>query len=99
MKEKLIKRLKEVPLYATDGMQIREVLVTVFVPFTAWKWHIVESQQQDDDLLLFAYCESGLGLECSEWGYVMLSDLFAIPNVVFVIRRNIQIKSNGELLK
>lgn len=94
----LIKRLSQVKLYATEKMRVKEVLVTAVVPNTNWKWHIVESQKQDnDDMLLFAYCESGLDPLFSEWGYVMLSDLFNV-GAVFFERVDTKINLEGQII-
>lgn len=98
MKNQLFERLSQVKLYATEKMKTKEVLVTAVVPTTRWKWHIVESEpQKDGDWLLFAYCESGLGSECSEWGYVMLSDLIQV-GAFFYERKNTQITLEGKVV-
>ena len=83
----LLQVLESMPkLYSTDGQKVKDVKLTFMVLGTEWTWYVVEAEKQsDDDWLFFCYCHSGLGDECSEWGYVTLSQLaevhaFAIPN-------------------
>ena len=92
-------RLSQVPLYTTDGMPIREVLVTFYHLFSRWTWYVVEAEKQDNDWLMFTYCKSGLGEDCDEWGYVLLSQLEEVPNILCFVNRNTQINNKGELLE
>ena len=107
----LLQVLESMPkLYSTDGQKVKDVKLTFMVLGTEWTWHVVEAEkisassedeakkQPDDDWLFFCYCHSGLGDECSEWGYVTLSQLdevhaFAIPN------HGLKIDLNGRLSK
>lgn len=112
MKSKeLEERLSQVALYQTDGLPIREVLVVYWHPFSRWMWYVVEAEkipassedvaekQPDDDWLLFTWCQSGLGPDCDEWGYVLLSQLRDIPLITEFIPTNWQITKNGTVLK
>lgn len=92
-------RLNEVPLYATDGMKQREVLATFFHPFSRWCWYVVEAQKQEEDWLMFTWCRSGLGTDCDEWGYVMLSQLDEIPEILGFANRNTMIDNKGHVMK
>lgn len=93
----LIDRLLSTPLYATDGKKTKTVLVTFRHCLSPWTWHIVEGSRQDDDVLLFGYVESGLGPDCNEWGYVLLSELSEIPMIVPVIQHDVTITFDGVL--
>ena len=94
----LIDRLLSTPLYKTDGQKTKTVLVTFRHCLSPWTWHIVESEQQEDgDILMFGYVESGLGPECSEWGYTLLSQIAEIPLIVPVIQHDVTITFDGVL--
>lgn len=95
----IAERLSEVPLYKTDGMKIREVIAVFFHLFSSWAWYVVEAEQQPDgDWLMFCYCRSGLGPDCNEWGYVLLSQLEEVSNIRGFAPKNYQIKQDGKLL-
>ena len=90
------------PLYATDGSDEKKVIVKFFTPWTSWTWYIVEGDKHNNgDYEFFGYVDNGT--ECSEWGYVMLSDLMSIkgPSGLKIERdRNFEGKINlkGELI-
>lgn len=97
-KQILIDRLLSTPLYATDGKKQKEVLVTFKHCLSPWTWHIVEaSKQEDGSILMFGYVESGLGSDCNEWGYTLLSQIAEIPLIVPIIQHNTTIEMNGTL--
>lgn len=94
----LTERLLSVPLYKTDGKKQKEVLVTFKHCLSRWTWHIVESERQEDgDILMFGYVESGLGDDCSEWGYTLLSQIAEIPLIVPIIQDGVVISLDGRL--
>lgn len=94
----LVDRLLSVPLYKTDGQKTKTVLVTFKHCLSRWAWHIVESERQEDgDILMFGYVESGLGDECSEWGYTLLSQIDEIPLIVPIIQDGVVISLDGKL--
>tara|TARA_R100000458_G_C8272049_1_gene246856 strand:- start:429 stop:731 length:303 start_codon:yes stop_codon:yes gene_type:complete len=59
------------PLGATDGDELKPVLVKYFTPWSNWTWYAVEF---DGDDLFFGYVEG----HDNEWGYFSLSDLESI---------------------
>lgn len=71
-------KLAKFPLYSQDGKDEKEIVVKFFTPWSGWTWYITEGSKEEDDWLLFGYVESGLGEDCSEWGYVSLNDLKSI---------------------
>lgn len=87
-------------LYSTDGQKQREVQVVFKHISSRWTWLIVEGEQQEDgDWLLYGYVYSGLGEDCDEWGYVMLSELMSVPEILqFTYKKNPIIDSNGEIV-
>lgn len=94
----LVDRLLSTPLYKTDGKKTKTVLVTFKHCLSRWTWHIVEgSRRKDGDVLLFGYVESGLGADCDEWGYVLLSELAEIPLIVPIMQHNVTIDLSGTL--
>ena len=92
-------RLNEVPLYATDGMKQREVLVTFYHLFSRWAWYVVEAEKQDDDWLMFTWCRSGLGPDCDEFGYVTLKQLEEVPDILGFVNKNTMIDNKGNIYK
>lgn len=84
-------------LYSTENQKVKSVKITFCVPGTRWLWHIVEAQQEENDFLLFGYCRSGLGDDCSEWGYIMLSQLLEV-RALPVIQKNLRIDMDGRAL-
>lgn len=64
-------------LYATEGVPMpdKPVIFKLFVPWKRGTWYVIEGQQEDGDWILFTYCESPLGEDCDELGYVSLNEL------------------------
>ena len=87
-------------LYATDGLKKREVQVIFKHVYTRWTWLIVEGEiQPDGDWLLYGYVYSGLGEDCDEWGYVMLSELMCNLDILqFKPGHKIIINDAGEII-
>ena len=85
-------------LYSTENQKVKDVKITFVIPGTRWLWHIVEARQEgENDFLLFGYCHSGLGDDCSEWGYVMFSQLVEVCALP-VVQKNLKIDMNGRAL-
>lgn len=87
-------------LYSTDGMKQREVQVVFKHISKRWCWMIVEGEQQEDgDWLLYGYVESGLDPMYDEWGYVLLSELLSIPEILqFTFDKKPIINDKGEII-
>lgn len=91
MTKKLSEKFKKHPLYSTDGKGNpfdRKCLVKYFNPCGAGTWYIIEASPENDDYIMFGYCDLGMGPECSEWGYVSLKELESIrlPNGLTIER-------------
>lgn len=99
MDRTLIDRLLSKPLYSTDGKKTKEVLVTFKHCLSDWTWHIVEASREDNDIIMFGYVVSGLGPDCSEWGYVSLNELAEIPFIVPFIQNDTKIDMSGHVYK
>lgn len=88
-------------LYATDGKKEREVQVVFKHVNSRWTWLIVEGElQSDGDWLLYGYVYSGLGEDCDEWGYVLLSELMSCPEILqFTYKNNPIIDAQGQVIR
>lgn len=94
--EELIKRIQQElpPLYSQDGKKVKTSPVTIYHMFSRWRWFLVEG---DSDDVAFCYCESGLGEDFDEWGYISLSEVLNIP-AIRVLKISRRISQNGALV-
>lgn len=83
-------------LYATERQNVKRVHLTVYKAYTRWQWYVVEGQKCGDDWELFGYVQSGLGEDCNEWGYFMLSDMNIIEDMFYQEWNNMYINLDGK---
>lgn len=85
-------------LYSTDGMKTRPVKMVIYHMFSRWTWYVVEGEQQEDgDWLLFCWCRSGLGEDCDEWGYTLISQFYELDFIRAYAPTNMIIDNEGDI--
>ena len=78
------KELLAHPIGSQDEVPVgdRKILVKFFYPYGRGTWYVTEAERQDTELteewLFYGYCESPLGPDCDEWGYVLFTELTSI---------------------
>jgi len=64
------------PLYGTEAIKTQDKIVHLKFFLGAWTWYPVE--YSPEERVFFGYTISGLGEDCSEWGYFSLDELLQV---------------------
>jgi hypothetical protein len=64
------------PLYGTEQIETQDKIVHLKFFLGSWTWYAVE--YSPEERLFFGFIESGLGPDCSEWGYFSFDDLLQV---------------------
>jgi hypothetical protein len=71
----IIKKLEKSPLYSTEKINVKPIIVKYFNPTGSGSWYVVEgAKQEDGDWLFFGLVD----LLEKEWGYFTLSELQSV---------------------
>jgi hypothetical protein len=71
----IIKKLEKSPLYATEKINVKPIIVKFFNPTGSGSWYVCEGEKQEDgDWLFFGFVD----LLEKEWGYFTLSELQSV---------------------
>jgi hypothetical protein len=64
------------PLYGTEQIETQDKIVQLKFFLGAWTWYAVE--YSPEERIFFGFTESGLGPDCSEWGYFSFDELLQV---------------------
>lgn len=76
MTEELEKKYAEHPFGSQEGKGFdADCIAHFFNPMGTGDWFITEAEKEDGEWIMFGYADLGLGPDCSEFGYISLSEL------------------------